>query len=152
MGCVLLTMHTLAASAGPITINPGVLTATCDVTPCIGKITIQQSCTAEDGMYADFLFKTSIDASIFLGASTDAPNSTVYYNEFAHVEAAAMQLFPAQQHGVRLRNLNQNTTYHYALIAAVDAQHKSRVEGTFKTGQLIDGCGGPGWHGNPVSE
>lgn len=151
LGCVLLTMHTFTASAGPLNVDPGAVTAVCDSMPCIGNVTIHTSYDDSLGIYANFSFDTSIDATIVLAASTQAPNSTAYYNEFAHVDEATMQLIPTKQHTVRLTNLQPNTMYHYALIAVVDAQHKTRVEGTFKTGVLIDG-GSAGWHGNPVSD
>jgi len=150
IGCALLTLHTLTASAGPI-INTTGIELLCESMPCIGPITVQKGYTDADGFFVDLTFNTSINATIVAAASTQAPVSDAYYNEFAHVDSAAMQLIPAQKHGIELRNLKQNTTYHYVLIAVVDAQNRTRVEGTFRTGQLIDG-NGPGWNGNPVSE
>jgi hypothetical protein len=155
LGCALLTLHTLTASAAatisdPGPLGPGTLRRICETTPCIGPVTIQQNCTADSGLYADFSFTTSIAASIVLGASTQLPVSPVYYNEFAHVDAATMQVLPTTQHTVRLTGLKQATTYSYALIAVVDAQHKARVEGSFTVEQLIDGCG-PGGQGVPAA-
>jgi hypothetical protein len=148
MGCALLTLHTLTASAGPI-INPGtVATILCSVDPCIGKVTIAPWGDDSGNQYVQFSFDTSIDAAVVLAVSTQAPDSTVYYHEFAHVDAATMQLIPSTQHTIELGVLKPNTTYHYALIAVVDEQHKTRAEGTFKSAEPIDS----GSHGNPISD
>jgi hypothetical protein len=149
MGCALLTLHTFTASAGPITVDPGtVATVLCQANPCIGKVKIVPWGDDSGNQYAEFSFTTSIDATVVLAVSTQAPDSTVYYHEFAHVDAATMQLIPAKQHTLDLGVLKANTTYHYALVAVVDEQHRTRVEGTFKTGEPIDS----GSHGNPISD
>lgn len=148
MGCALLTLHTLTASAGPI-INPGtVATVLCSVNPCIEHLKIVPWGDDSGNQYVQFSFDTSIDATVILAVSTQAPISTVYYNEFAHVDAATMQLIPAKQHTLELGVLKPNTTYHYALIAVVDEQHRTRVEGSFKSAEPIDS----GSHGNPISD
>jgi hypothetical protein len=151
LGCVLLTMHTFTASAGPITIDPGTVKVLCEGTPCIVTVTVKTNYADSLGTYANSSFDTSIDAGIVLAPSTQAPDSTIYFHEFTHVDAATMQLIPTKQHPVRLTNLPSNTTYHYAPIAVADAQYKTRVESTFKIGVLID-VSAAGWHGNPVSE
>jgi hypothetical protein len=151
LGCVLLTMHTFTASAGPLTVDPGASPAGCDSMPCISNVTIHTNDDDNLGMNENFSFDTSADATIVRAANTQAPISTAYDNEFAHVDAVTMQHIPTKQYTVRLTNLQPDTAYYYALIAVVDAQHEARVEATFKTGALIDG-GGAVWHGNRVSE
>jgi hypothetical protein len=149
IGVALLTLHTLTASAGPITIDPGTAaTLLCQIDPCIGKVKIVPWGDNSGNQYVEFSFTTSIDATIVLAVSTQSPDSPVYYHEFAHVDAATMQLIPAKQHTLDLGVLKANTTYHYALIAVVDEQHRTRIEGTFKTGEPIDSDS----HGNPISD
>jgi hypothetical protein len=149
LGCAMLVLHTLTASAGGITINPGTAEyLLCQENPCISKLTITPWGDDSGDQYAEFSFDTSIDATIVLAVSTQAPISTIYYHEFAHVDAATMQLIPAKQHTIDLGGLKPHTTYHYALVALVDGQHKTRAEGTFKTATPID----DGSHGNPISD
>jgi hypothetical protein len=131
LGCALLTMHTLSASAAMI--DGGAANRLNDPVLAIGAVTISQDHTDDLGSYTDFAFDTSVDTTVVLALSTEAPTSADYYCEFAQVDAAAMQAVPSQAHGIRIASLRTNTTYHYALIAVTDAQHQTRIEGTFKT-------------------
>jgi hypothetical protein len=132
LGCALLTMHTLSASAAMI--DGGAANRLNAPALSIGAVTIAQDHSDDLGSYTDFAFDTSVDSTVVLALSTEAPTSADYYLEFAQVDAAAMQVVPSQAHGIRIASLKSDTTYHYALIVVADAQHQTRVEGIFKTG------------------
>ncbi len=108
--------------------------------PAVTQLKITVGHSYDDDSYADFTFLTDQDAATILSASTQPTISTQDFNEFAHVDAAALQLAQTgPTHSVRLRNLQPNTRYYYVLITEKANHQKTKVEGYFKTvGAAID--------------
>lgn len=111
------------------------------------KITVGHS--YDDDSYADFTFVTNQNAATILAASLQPTISTQDFNEFAHVDAATLQLEQTgPKHSARLRALQPNTRYYYVMIVEKANHQKTKVEGYFKTvGAQID----PGMNYHPIT-
>src|SRR4051812_37685059 len=117
--------------------------------PVVTDLHITVGHSYDDDSYADFTFLTNQDAGSILAASTEPAISTVDFNEFAHVDAAVLQLAQTgPKHDVRLRGLLPNTRYYYVMIVEKANHQKTKVEGYFKTvGAQLD----PGTNYNPIN-